>query len=171
MGKKASKKIGVKKKKSYIESPKQSPYEIEKNKKEFEEKLLNLSDEEIERLFEEGKINQEEYEYILGLKKKKKQRAKSQKEKFEERIRCNNTIIEKVISLGKKFRRQELDASKKRKEQDTINKLLLEMEENEIDEPDIERGERLRDNNSRMRQRERENLSRNRGGRDRERDR
>jgi len=55
-----------------------------------------------------GKIDQAEYEYILSFRKKKKARKKSDKEKFEERIRCNNNVIQKVIRLGRKFRLQEI---------------------------------------------------------------
>ena len=110
---------------------KKSSKDFKSVKKEgLEEKLLNFSEEEIEKLFEMGKINQFEYEQIINCRKKKKK--KSQKEIFEERIRCNDTIIDKIIKLGKKFRRQESEYKK----QETLNRMIEQ-------ESDIEREERI----------------------------
>lgn len=77
----------------------------QEKKEKIKAKILELSDEEIEKLFEEGKITQSEYEAIINYRKQKKK--KTDKEKFEERIRCNNGIIQKIITLGRKFRKQE----------------------------------------------------------------
>ena len=67
-----------------------------KTKEELlEEKILELSDSEIEALFESGKIDQNEYEYILDFRKNAKNKKKSKQEQFEARIRCDNAIIEK----------------------------------------------------------------------------
>lgn len=104
MGKRASKNFGNKKSNLIVDKKIQ---DNDEKKKKVEDKILELSDDEIEKLFEDGKINQLEYEYILDYRKKLKDKNKTQKEKFEERIRCNNTIINKIIQLGRKFRSQE----------------------------------------------------------------
>ena len=70
-------------------------------------RIADLSDEKLEKLFEAGKITQSEYEAIIEYRKKLKKK-KTEKEKFEERIRCNNGIIQKIVNLGRKFRRQEI---------------------------------------------------------------
>ena len=81
--------------------------EISQEKKEkIQARIAELSDEQLERLLERGKITQYEYEAILEYRKKIKKK-KTEKEKFEERIRCNNGIIKKIVNLGKKFRKQE----------------------------------------------------------------
>ena len=74
----------------------------------LQEVLLELEDSEIRALFEAGRITDEEYEYIIDFRKKQKARKKSQKEQFEERIRCDNNIIEKVVNLGRRFRVEDL---------------------------------------------------------------
>lgn len=102
---KASKRFG-KKSNLIVESNKKQKND-DKDKK-LQDKLLELEDSEIEALFEAGRITQEEYEYILNFRKKKKARKKSQQEQFEERIRCDNTIISKIVNLGRKFRVEEL---------------------------------------------------------------
>lgn len=134
MRKKASKKIG-----------KQNTGIIFKNSKSkdenIEEKLLDFSDEEIEKLFEMEKISQSDYEYILALKKKSKEKKKSNQEKFEERIRCNDTIIQKIIRLGRKFRKEELNAQKA-KEEARLQALLAQTGTQK--EPDVERDERIK---------------------------
>ena len=79
----------------------------EVEKETLQSRIAELSDEKLEKLFETGKITQSEYEAILEYRKKLKKK-KSEKEKFEERIRCNNGIIQKIVNLGRKFRRQEL---------------------------------------------------------------
>ena len=70
-------------------------------------RIADLSDEKLEKLFDAGKITQCEYEAIIEYRKKLKKK-KTEKEKFEERIRCNNGIIQKIVNLGRKFRRQEI---------------------------------------------------------------
>ncbi len=82
----------------------------DKKSQKLQDKLLELEDSEIEALFEAGRITKEEYEYILNFRKKQKDKKKSEKEKFEERIRCNNQIIEKIVNLGRKFRVEDLIA-------------------------------------------------------------
>lgn len=76
-------------------------------KEALKTRIEDLSDEKLEKLFETGKITQSEYEAIIAYRKKLKKK-KTEKEKFEERIRCNNGIIQKIVNLGRKFRRQEL---------------------------------------------------------------
>ena len=85
--------------------------------------------------------------------KKLKNKNKSQQEKFEERIRCNNTIIQKIVDLGKKFRKQELEI---KQEKDNLAKLKRQIMEEMEEEQDIEKGERLRDRKERLRQKERQ---------------
>jgi hypothetical protein len=148
MGKNASKKVGNKK--TSIFNRKTSAINEEK-KAQLENKLLELSDEEIENLYNNGKIDQSEYEYILKFRKRKKERKKSDKEKFEERIRCNDTIIQKVIELGRKFRIQEM-FKKQEIEENKRNDALLQSLQGigiEDEEQDIERGERLRSRGAR----------------------
>ena len=101
-GKKNSKKSNL-----IVESKKTT----KKNNKDvkLQDKLLELEDYEIEALYEADRISEEEYNYILDFRKKKKSRKKkSQKEQFEERIRCDNTIIEKIVNLGRKYRIEDL---------------------------------------------------------------
>lgn len=171
MGKGASRKIGSKRANKNIESLNNS----DGDKKELlEKKLLELEDSEIEALFKAGKIDQAEYEYIIAFRKKKKEKKKSQKEKFEERIRCNENIIKKVIDLGKKFRLQELfrqSESRKISELNRTDELLEKISE---DDKDIEREERIRTKNEQTRGRNSRSLDRDErrfGGRGRERDR
>lgn len=76
-------------------------------KEALKARIADLSDEKLEELFEAGKITQSEYEAIIEYRKKLKKK-KTEKEKFEERIRCNNGIIQKIVNLGRKFRRQEI---------------------------------------------------------------
>ena len=102
--------------------------------KKLQDKLLELEDSEIEALFEAGRITQEEYEYILDFRKKQKARKKSQKEQFEERIRCNNTIIAKIVNLGRRFRVEDLLAHGKfeeAKKADVNREFFDELEEQE----------------------------------------
>jgi len=147
MGKKASRKVGNKRVNSIFSNKKVSSQETEERKQKLEDKLLELSDSEIEALFQAGKIDQAEYEYILEFRKRKKERKKSQKEKFEERIRCNNVIIEKVIKLGRIFRLQEMmnkqSIGKTKRETTSIESL---------DEQDIEKDERIRTKNEKTRE-------------------
>ena len=107
--------------------------------KRLQEKLAELSEEEIEKLFELGKIDQFEFETIMMLKKRKKK--KTQKEKFEERIRCDKTIIDKIINLGKIFRKRENDI----KRQNALDSMIQQ-------EEDLEREERLRSKNERIKE-------------------
>ena len=137
--------------------------ELNKKEVKLQDKLLELEDSEIEALFEAGRITQDEFEYIIEFRKKKKARKKSQQEKFEERIRCDNTIIEKVINLGRKFRIQELLAKGNFEEAKKIdiNKEFLDKEPvYEIVARDKQKEERLKqkyiDRNSRSRGRERD---------------
>ena len=108
MGKK-SKQIGREKSNLIVDSSK-SQLSQEK-KEELRNRIMELSDEQLESLFEKGRISQTEYEAILQYRKKQKKK-KTEKEKFEERIRCNNGIIQKIVNLGRKFRRQEYEYNK-----------------------------------------------------------
>ena len=104
MGK--AKQIGKNKSDLLVDSSKKT--QINQTEKEnIQARIADLSDEKLEKLFEMGKITQSEYEAILEYKKKLKKK-KTEKEKFEERIRCNNGIIQKIVNLGRKFRRQEI---------------------------------------------------------------
>ena len=143
----------------------------ESSSQKLEDKLLELTDEEIETLFKLGKIDQAEYEYIMEFRKKKKEKKKTQKEKFEERIRCNNSIIEKVINLGRIFRVQEMfrtgkiDETKAKKDISNIEELLSDIDK------DIEREERVRSKTERTRskfQRQLQRDERNSGERQRD---
>lgn len=113
MGKK-SKQIGMENKKQIALS--------QEKQNQIKEKILELTDEQIDKLFEKGKITQSEYEAILNYRKSKKK--KTEKEKFEERVRCNNGIIQRIIALGKKFKKQE-----KRREERLNQEMVLEREE------------------------------------------
>lgn len=108
MGKK-SKQIGREKSNLIVESNK-APISQDKKEK-IQARIAELSDEQLDKLFESGKITQSEYEAILEYRKKLKKK-KTEKEKFEERIRCNNGIIQKIVNLGRKFRRQENEYNK-----------------------------------------------------------
>lgn len=139
LGKKASRMIS-KNKSNNLKSNKSNSNQSEEKRKQLEEKLLELTDKELEALFEMRKIDQTEYEYILAFRKKQKARKKSDKEKFEERIRCNNSVIQKVVNLGRKFRLQEIFSRQgNTKRSATQNENYLE------EEQDIEREERLRE--------------------------
>lgn len=65
------------------------------------EDLEALEDE----LIEIGLIDEKEMKKIKKLKDKK--RRKSEKEMFEERVRCNLEIINRTIAVGKQFKMQE----------------------------------------------------------------
>lgn len=130
-----------KNKSNKLKSKESNVEQSEEKRKLLEEKLLELTDEELEALFEMGKIDQAEYEYILSFRKKKKARKKSDKEKFEERIRCNNSVIQKVVNLGRKFRLQEIFSR-----QGNSKKSITQNENYLEEEQDIEREERLREN-------------------------
>lgn len=161
--KKSSKNIG-----------KKSNFIIESNKKlsnekssKLQDKLLELEDSEMEALFEAGRITQDEYEYILNFRKKQKSRKKSQKEQFEERIRCDNTIIAKIVNLGRRFRVEDLLAHGKFEEArkaDVDREFLDEIEEQENF---IDARTRDRQKEERLKQKY---LDRNSKGRGRERD-
>lgn len=145
-----------------VESPKTSSKE-----EKLVETLLELSDSEIEALFEAGRITQDEFEYILDFRKKnKKSKNKSQKEQFEERIRCDNSVIEKVVNLGRRFRVEDLLAHGKFEEakKADVNKEFSE----EIEDQEMEIGARDKHKEERLRQKYLERTSRGRG---RERDR
>lgn len=143
MGK--SKQIGREKKNLIVEVNKS---QVSQEKREMiKARIAELSDEQIEKLFESGKISQSEYEAILDYRKKLKKK-KTEKEKFEERIRCNNGIIQKIINIGRKFRRQEMQKQG---------------EYNELDkDQELEREERLRTRGDGQKQMER---GRSSGGR------
>lgn len=153
--------FGKKEKKNnlIVESKKTVSYD--KNKK-LQDKLLEMEDSELEALFEAGRITQNEYEYILDFRKRKKKR---QKDLFEERIRCNNTIIEKVIELGRKFRIENLlehGKFEEAKRADVKHEFF-----NQEDEQDFEIGARDKNKEERLKQRY---VDRNSKGRGRERD-
>ena len=163
MRKKSSKNIG---KKNNLIVERNKNKSSEKSLK-LQDKLLNLDDSEIEALFEAGRINQEEYEYILDFRKKKNARKKNEKQQFEERIRCNNSIISKIVDLGRKFRVEDLLAHGKFDEarKADINRDFfdeIEEQENQIDARtrDRQKEERLKqkyiDRNSKGRGRERD---------------
>lgn len=58
-----------------------------------------------DELIEIGLIDEKEMKKIKKLKDKK--RRKSEKEMFEERVRCNLEIINRTIAVGKQFKKQE----------------------------------------------------------------
>lgn len=137
------------------------------NNTKLQDALLELEDSEIDALFEAGRISQEEYEYIMAFRKKKKTRKKSQQEKFEERIRCDNAIISKVINLGRKFRVEELLAHGKFNEArkaDIHNEFSNEIDEQEYS-IDARTRDRQKEERSKQKYLERNNRSK---GRDRD---
>ncbi len=121
----------------------------------LEEKLAELSEEEIEKLFELGKIDQIEFEAIMMLKKRKKK--KTQKEKFEERIRCDQTIIDKIVNLGRIFRMKENNV----KRQNALDSMIQQEEDLEREERVREKSERVKERGARSKGRDR---TRERGG-------
>ena len=133
----------------------------------MQDKLLELEDSEIEALFEAGRITQDEYEYILDFRKKQKARKKSQKEQFEERIRCDNTIISKIVNLGRRFRVEDLLAHGKFEEakKADVNREFFD----DIEEQEYSIDDRTRDKNREERLKQKY-LDRNSKGRGRERD-
>lgn len=161
---KASKRFG--KKNNLIVESKKNKTADDKNEK-LQDKLLELEDSEIEALFEAGRITQDEYEYILEVRKKKKSRKKNQKEQFEERIRCDNTIISKIINLGRRFRVEDLLAHGKFEEarRADVNKDFFD----EIEEQEYSIADRTRDKQKEERLKQKY-LDRNSKGRGRERD-
>ncbi|MBR1540526.1 MAG: hypothetical protein IJ629_05120 [Clostridia bacterium] len=162
---KVSKMFGKKKNDLIVETKKSKKHD-DKDKK-LQDKLLELEDSEIEALFEAGRITQDEYEYILDFRKKKKARKKSQKEQFEERIRCDNTIISKVVNLGRRFRVEDLLARGKFEEarKADVNQEFF----NEIEDQEYAIDDRTRDKNKEERLKQKY-LDRNSKGRGRERD-
>lgn len=161
---KASKRFG--KQNNLIVESKKNKTNDDKNEK-LQDKLLELEDSEIEALFEAGRITQDEYEYILEVRKKKKARKKNQKEQFEERIRCDNTIISKIINLGRRFRVEDLLAHGKFEEarRADVNKDFFD----EIEEQEYSITDRTRDKQKEERLKQKY-LDRNSKGRGRERD-
>ena len=63
-----------------------------------------------------GVIDEKEMEKIKKLKDKK--RRKSEKEMFEERVRCNLAIINRTILVGKQFKMQERQRKDEERMQD-----------------------------------------------------
>ena len=161
MKKGSSRKIG-KKNNLIVESNKASSNE---SSTKLQDKLLELDDSEIEALFEAGRITQEEYEYILNFRKKKKAQKKSKKEQFEERIRCDNNIISKVVNLGRRFRVEDLLRRGKFEEarKADINKEFFDGEQ------EYQLDQRVRDRNKEERLKQKY-IERNSRGRGRERD-
>ena len=161
MKKGSSRKIG-KKNNLIVESNKTSSNE---GSTKLQDKLLELDDSEIEALFEAGRITQDEYEYILNFRKKRKARKKSKKEQFEERIRCDNNIISKVVNLGRRFRVEDLLRRGKFEEarKADINKEFFDGEQ------EYQLDQRVRDRNKEERLKQKY-IERNSRGRGRERD-
>ena len=161
MKKGSSRKIG-KKNNLIVESNKTSSNE---GSTKLQDKLLELDDSEIEALFEAGRITQDEYEYILNFRKKRKARKKSKKEQFEERIRCDNNIISKVVNLGRRFRVEDLLRRGKFEEarKADINKEFFD------EEQEYQSDQRVRDRNKEERLKQKY-MERNSRGRGRERD-
>ena len=161
MKKGSSRKIG-KKNNLIVESNKTSSNE---GSTKLQDKLLELEDSEIEALFEAGRITQDEYEYILNFRKKRKARKKSKKEQFEERIRCDNNIISKVVNLGRRFRVEDLLRRGKFEEarKADINKEFFD------EEQEYQLDQRVRDRNKEERLKQKY-MERNSRGRGRERD-
>ena len=161
MKKGSSRKIG-KKNNLIVESNKTSSNE---GSTKLQDKLLELDDSEIEALFEAGRITQDEYEYILNFRKKRKARKKSKKEQFGERIRCDNNIISKVVNLGRRFRVEDLLRRGKFEEarKADINKEFFD------EEQEYQLDQRVRDRNKEERLKQKY-MERNSRGRGRERD-
>lgn len=69
-------------------------------------KTIEELDDLEEDLIEIGVIEEGELEKIKEAKKKKKKKM-TQREMFEERIRCNLEIINRTIMVGKQFKKQQ----------------------------------------------------------------
>ena len=83
--------------------------------KEIDDIIKRLTDNDILTLEEMGDLTPEEIEYI----KKRKKRKKSKKQIFEERIRCDEETINRIVQIGRKYstqRKAELIAEKTREE-------------------------------------------------------
>ena len=158
---KASKKFGI-----ISAGKKENKKKNEKDEK-LQDKLLDLEDSEIEALFEAGRITQEEYEYILDFRNKQKARKKSQKQQFEERIRCDNTIIAKIVNLGRRFRVEELLAHGKIEEARRVDIRQEFVKDIENQEYQLEDRTRDKQKEERLKQKF---LDRNHKGREKERD-
>lgn len=103
----------------------------------------------------------------MNFRKKQKSKKKSEQEKFEERIRCDNTIISKIVNLGRKYRVEELlqhGKFEEAKRADINNEFVAEIENQEY-----ELQERTRDKQREERLKGRA-LERSSNGRGRERD-
>ena len=103
----------------------------------------------------------------MNFRKKQKSKKKSEQEKFEERIRCDNTIISKIVNLGRKYRVEELlqhGKFEEAKRADINNEFVAEIENQEY-----ELQERTRDKQREERLKGR-TLDRGSNGRGRERD-
>ena len=148
MGKK-SKQIGGENRKLIVDS--KIDLGSKATSEKFQAKIAELSDEQLEKLFESGKINQSEYELILEYRKKLKKK-KTDKEKFEERIRCNNGIIQKIVNLGRKFRKQENEYKKYQES----------LKNNQLEDLDLQKEERIRSKGNGERQIERSHGSKGR---------
>lgn len=104
-------------KKKFFKLPKilkQDNDEIKKLK-EIKKKIRKIKTmEDLDALEDEliaiGVIDKQELERIEKLRNKK--RRKSQKENFEERVRCNLEIINRTILVGKQFKMQEKQRAK-----------------------------------------------------------
>lgn len=86
-----------------------------KQLKEIKKKIRKIKTmEDLDALEDEliaiGVIDRQELEKIEKLRNKK--RRKTQKENFEERVRCNLEIINRTILVGKQFKMQEKQRAK-----------------------------------------------------------
>ena len=162
---KLGKGLGKKKKPDLIVESKKT--KLSDKEQKLQAKLADLEISEIDALFEAGRISEEEYESIIDLKKKQKSRKKSEKEKFEERIRCDNNVITKIINLGRRYRVEDLLAHGKFEEarKADVNKEFLEKIENQ----EYVYEDRVRDKTREERLKEKY-LERNSSGRGKERD-
>jgi len=93
---------------------KQDTAEVKKLK-EIKKKIRKIKTmEDLDALEDEliaiGVIDKQELEKIEKLRNKK--RRKTQKENFEERVRCNLEIINRTILVGKQFKMQEKQRAK-----------------------------------------------------------
>ena len=83
--------------------------------KEIDDIINRLTDNDILALEKMEDLTPEEIEYI----KKRKKRRKSKKQIFEERIRCDEETINRIVQIGRKYsaqRKAELISEKTREE-------------------------------------------------------
>ena len=79
--------------------------ELQKIKKQIKEIKTMEELEEIEQ--EQEKLNIVDRNYLEKLKRKKKKMLERDSQTFNERIRCNFEIINKIVTIGKEYKQKE----------------------------------------------------------------